>query len=416
MNSLPEAIFFRGIPQKSSKVALPGAGRARSAEETYSRIAPLMPLLGVTRVADITGVDRLGIPVVGVVRPLSSIQVYSWGKGATLLQAKISGMMEAIERHSAENCAIPWVWESWENLRGPKVPVDLLALKRENFFSSHRRERWVKGWDLFEQQEVYAPLRLVHLRFIRDLPEDTESFQGTSNGLSGGNTFLEALCSGLYECIERDAVTCWELYNQARGIPFPGRRVLREDVRHPLLQRMLARCDQEEVEALLLDCTVDTCVPTYACYLRDQRHPEYGIYQGRGTHLNQEIALLRALTEAAQSRAVFFLGSHDGASLETHHSLAFGASVPLAEKGALLEIAPPPEGGGETPTFEEDVALLLERIRSVGLPRVLVWDLTDPALGVPVLRILVPGLEGWRMHHYAPGKRGQEFARKGASR
>ena len=98
MNPVPEAIFFRGVPQKSSKVALPGAGRARSAEETYSRITPLMPALGVTRVADITGVDRLGIPVVGVVRPLSSIQAYSWGKGATLLQAKISGMMEALER------------------------------------------------------------------------------------------------------------------------------------------------------------------------------------------------------------------------------------------------------------------------------------------------------------------------------
>jgi len=413
MNSVPEAIFFRGAPQKSSKVALPGAGRARSAEETYSRIAPLMPALGVTRVADITGVDRLGIPVVGVVRPLSAIQVYSWGKGATLLQAKISGMMEALERHCGENCDLSWIWESWEDLRGPKVPVDLLALKRENFFSPHRRERWVKGWDLLGQEEVYAPFRLVKLSFVRDFSEDTESFQGTSNGLSAGNTFLEALCSGLYECIERDAVTCWELLNQARGIPFPGRRVLREDVGDPLLQGMLVRCDQEEVEVLLLDCTVDTRVPTYACYLRDQRYPEYGIYHGRGTHLNPSIALLRAFTEAAQSRAVYFLGSHDGASLETHRGLAFTASVPLAERGALLEIAPPPEGA-ETATFEEDVALLLERIRSVGLPRVLVWDLTDPALGISVLRILVPGLEGWRMHHYAPGKRGQEFARKGA--
>jgi ribosomal protein S12 methylthiotransferase accessory factor len=366
-------------------------------------------------VADITGVDRLEVPVVGVVRPLSSIQVYSWGKGVTLLQAKISGMMEAIERHSAENCELSWIWESWEDLKGPKVPVDLLALKRENFFSPHRRERWVKGWDLFEQQEVYAPLRLVHLSFVRDFPEDTESFQGTSNGLSAGNTFLEALCSGLYECIERDAVTCWELYNQARGLSLPGRRVLEEDMRDPLLGEMLQRCHEEEVEVLLLDCTVNTRVPTYACYLRDQRHPEYGLYQGRGTHLNPQIAMLRAFTEAAQSRAVYFLGSHDGASLETHHGLAFGASVPLAERGASLEIAPPPEEEGEGATFEEDVTFLLEKIRSLGLPRVLVWDLTDPALGVPVLRVLVPGLEGWRMHHYAPGKRGQEFARKGAS-
>ncbi len=413
MTSSTDAVFFRGLPCYSDKKALPGAGRGSSLEETYRRIDPLMPRIGVTRVADITGADRLGIPVTGVVRPLSPIQVYSWGKGATLLQAKISGMMEAIERHCGESCELPSVRTSWKNLEGPKIPLHLLALKKNHLFSPDRSERWVLGWDLMEQEEVYAPLHLVRLSFQRDLPGETESFQCTSNGLSAGNSFVEALCSGLYECIERDAVTCWELCNRSRGISLPGRRVPRKLLTHPLLEELLETCHREGVEVLLLDCTVDTRVPTYACYLRDERYPEYGVYHGRGTHLNPEIAIARALTEAAQGRCVYLFGGHDGASLETQYGVAFGARESLHSRGARLEEVSELPSCDEALTFQEDVHLLLERLREAGLFRVLLWDLTDPALGVPVLRILVPGLEGWRMHHYAPGERGLRFARKG---
>lgn len=414
MVSTSNAIFFRGLSYRSDKKALPGAERGSSPERTYERIVPLMPFLGVTRVADITGVDRLGIPVVGVVRPLSPIQAYSWGKGVTLLQAKVSGMMEAIERYSGESCEFPSVRASWKDLEGPKIPLDLLALKKNNLFSPERLERWVLGWDLMEQEEVFAPLHLVRLSFQRDLPGETESFQCTSNGLSAGNSFVEALCSGLYECIERDAVTCWELYNRSRGISLPGRRVPRKIMANPLLEELLEACDREEVEVLMLDCTVDTLVPTYACYIRDERYPEYGVYQGRGTHLNPKIAMMRALTEAAQGRCVFLFGGHDGASLETQYHITIGARESLYHRGARLEEVVALPSSEETATFQGDVHLLLERLRRVGLPRVLLWDLTVPAFGVPVLRILVPGLEGWQMHHYAPGERGLRFARKGA--
>lgn len=410
MDNSPLPVYFRGEPHRSEKVSLAGARRSRSPEETCRSVLPLMERIGATRVADITGVDRIGIPVAAVLRPLAPIQVYSWGKGSTLMQARISAMMEALERHGGERADPPWVRLPYDELEGPKVALEDLALKRDHLFSPSLPERWSPGWDVMGQEEVFAPLQLVRLSFRRDLPGETESFQCTSNGLSAGNTFIEALCSGLYECVERDAVTCWELYNRARGLTLPGRRVDLDAVDDPLFRDLLERCLRADVEVLLLDCTADTDVATYVCYLQDRLCPHWGLYHGRGTHLDPRVAMTRALTEAAQGRSAYLLGGHDGASLETQGTVAFGMGRSLALRAEGLEQASPPGPGEECDTFEGDVHLLLEKLRKAGIGRVLVWDLSDRDLAVPVVRLVVPGLEGWRMHHYAPGRRGRACA------
>ena len=54
--------------------------------------------------ADITNLDRIGIPVFSSIRPMAengAISVYN-GKGATPTEAKVSAMMEGIERYSGE--------------------------------------------------------------------------------------------------------------------------------------------------------------------------------------------------------------------------------------------------------------------------------------------------------------------------
>lgn len=407
MDKMDSPIYFRGHPLRSGKVSLMGARRSCPPEETYRTVLPLMSAIGVTRIADITGVDRIGIPVVAVLRPLTPLQVYSWGKGSTLLQAKVSAMMETLERYFGERADPPSLRLPYEDLEGAKIPLEDLALKRGHLFSPSLPERWTRGWDVVGQEEVYAPLQLVRLAFRRDLPGEMESFQCTSNGLSAGNTLVEALCSGLYECIERDAVTCWELYNRARGLVFPGRRVDPDAVDDDLFGDLLERCRRADVEVLLLDCRADTSVATYVCYLQDRLCPQWGLYHGRGTHLDPKVAMARALTEAAQGRAAYLMGGHDGASLETQGTVAFGTGKSLEERALGLEWSPCLPPGEESDTFHGDVHRLLAKLEGVGLSRVLVWDLSAPGLPVTVLRIIVPGLEGWRMHHYAPGMRGR---------
>ena len=46
--------------------------RAVPLEETLARIEPKVPAAGITRVADITNLDRIGIPVFSCIRPTRS--------------------------------------------------------------------------------------------------------------------------------------------------------------------------------------------------------------------------------------------------------------------------------------------------------------------------------------------------------
>ena len=70
---------------------------------------------------------------------------------------------------------------------------------------------------------------------------------------------------------------------------------------------------------------------------------------------------------------------------------------------------------GEIPSFAaadlaEDLRWALARLRAVGIARAVAVDLTRPDFAIPVVRLVIPGLE-WDPHHpnYRPGPRAREF-------
>ena len=71
--------------------------RTVSTQETMTRVSPFLQQMGITRIANVTGLDTIGIPVVMVTRPNSRSVAVSQGKGLSLTAAKASGVMEAIE-------------------------------------------------------------------------------------------------------------------------------------------------------------------------------------------------------------------------------------------------------------------------------------------------------------------------------
>jgi len=78
--------------------------RAIAPADTIKNVESKLRTAGVTRVAEITHLDRIGIPVYSAIRPSAAegaVSIYA-GKGATKPQAKASAMMEAFERYSAE--------------------------------------------------------------------------------------------------------------------------------------------------------------------------------------------------------------------------------------------------------------------------------------------------------------------------
>jgi ribosomal protein S12 methylthiotransferase accessory factor len=81
----------------------------------------------------------------------------------------------------------------------------------------------------------------------------------------------------------------------------------------------------------------------------------------------------------------------------------------------VLESVPPTVDGGEltsqaTPVFETDVQLVLQKLHWAGLDRVIVVDLTHPGFDISVVRVIVPGLEGYRFENTAPGRRARSFS------
>lgn len=399
----------------AAKLHRGGTHRSAAPEETLERARRVARAIGVTRFADITHLDRIGIPAILAVRPAGGWLSVDAGKGLTTMLATVSAAMECIERHHAETARLPGFRATWAALRAQDaVPdPDGLLLARASLFHPEAEQTWTWTWDVAGDRPLAVPRATLGAQPRRRRWDgDALDFQVTSNGLASGNHLLEAICAGLYEVIERDAIACWgRRVRLGRG---DFRRVDGALLEAPAARDLVARFEAAEVEPLVFDFTTDLGVPTYAAYVFDRRERHGGYFRGFGTHLDPAVAVLRALTEAAQCRAIMVAGSRDD---------VFWAELVRTRRrdGAawydrLRALEPTPGAGlhpdASTPTFEGDLAVLLDRLAAAGLDRAGVLDLTRPEHGIPVVRVVVPGLEGYETTtFYRPGARARAFAR-----
>jgi ribosomal protein S12 methylthiotransferase accessory factor len=407
-------IQIDGIAYTATKGFYRGTQRTAPPEKTLERINDAAPTVGLTRLADITGLDRIGIPTVVGYRPDAPTLSTSGGKGFTTLAAMVSAGMEAVEIWHAENVRHEVIIESHAALDRMQltIPEHQLPLTRSSLFDRNRAEPWVLGWDLLSQRSVAVPYAIVSMGNTSHFPTRRwMPFAAGSNGLAGGNHLLEALAAALYEVVERDAVAC----SRAVGSGLT-QRVDLGTVTDPLVRSLISQFEAAEVSAYLFDCTVDTRIPTYMAVVADRRDPSMGLYRGYGAHLDPSIAMIRALTEAAQARLLLIAGSRDdyftrdqrmNLSMGDRRRGAFDALPAIASADRHVSAA--------TATFHEDVAVVLDRLRGAGLDSVVVVDLTDPELQIPVVRVVVPGLEGYMFDHYRPGPRARAHAAQGAT-
>src|SRR5262245_49375081 len=149
------------------KLRLDGAHRTVEPATTLERLGPLLPPLGVTRVAVITGLDVIGIPVVIVCRPNGRSLSVSQGKGADLAAAKASGIMEAAEAWHAEHVLLPLRLATYRELRSVAhvVDVELLPRQSQSTFHSDLSVLWIEGTDVLTAERVWVPYECVHLDF-----------------------------------------------------------------------------------------------------------------------------------------------------------------------------------------------------------------------------------------------------------
>jgi ribosomal protein S12 methylthiotransferase accessory factor len=147
------------------------------------------------------------------------------------------------------------------------------------------------------------------------------------------------------------------------------------------------------------ESTTDVGLPCFECGIVDRESKGLrDLYSagGSGCHPAREVALLRALTEAAQSRAACISGSRD----DLFRAMYDRAMTPEAIDGLRrrLNAGTPCRDFRQVPTWEDDtldgdVAWELRRLQAIGIEHVIVVDLTKPEFGLPVARVVIPGLE-----------------------
>jgi YcaO-like protein with predicted kinase domain len=379
-------------------IDLVGTIRERPPEETLDRLLPLLPHLGITRLAHVGGLDHIGIPVSLAVRPLSRSLSVSQGKGITRALADVSAIMESVEGFHSEHLREPVVVASFADLRAAGrlaiAPSTLVPGRLE--IASGIDDcpiAWIDATDIRDDQPWLVPRSAVCLDFTA-VRREHAALVVSSNGLAAGNSRDEAVLHGIYEVVERDAHAKWER--------MPADAIAATEIDTATIGGscgdLIAMFRRAGVRVRTWDATGETGVPTFVCHIRgsgDSR--SLSTYGGAGAHGAKEIALSRALTEAAQSRLTFITGSRDDCPPERY-------AIQRAAAGELVDV---PSSGRAKPfsacpslsicdSFARSIAQVTERLASIGLDRVLVVDLTRDDVGIPVVHVVIPGLA----HHY----------------
>ena len=394
----------------SPKIALV-SGRVRSPEQTEQRLQPLLEKLPVTRITDLTPLDPIRLPVYAVVTPLARDLTTHMGKGADALSARVSALMEAVERISAESIdpARQRRASYRELLTSGLCPIDPQSciLPDDSDYAPERSFSWVESHDLMQGENVLLPLDLA-----LNPPSEGLLRAVDSNGLASGNTYLEAVVHGLNEVIERDVQSQLEfhaLFADPQDQPVHCPVIAPESL--PAAARYwLERLQQHGLTLRLHDATNDLGVATIRALISDFDYPTPAgavtqHFVGWGSAPNSELALLRAISEAVQSRLGVIQAARDSFNttplgirtqtraqrrrlLESQHYIDF-RQVKSFSHGDLYE----------------DLRFLLARLRAAGLSRVIVTDLSRADLGIPVVRVRVPGLAQFSVNQRRVGWR-----------
>lgn len=421
---------FRLAPYAKS----PGTQRVLLPADTLDRVWPFAKALGVTRLADITGLDRVGIPTFSAVIPRSKFGLSIMnGKGLLPIDAKVGAVMEAIERQIACLTRLPIHQGSFRDLSERRTVLDPRNSKfmLTSDYSEEHSYSWVAGKDLISNEEVLVPAHLAGFAWY-DVPPGPITGHGSSNGLASGNIREEAICQALCELIERDAWTLADL--GAHFLPLVRRRVADPENAESgpddfeIFSSLEALDDEASrkfceagLEPVLHDITSDLGIPTIMAVVADNSFPGFPmVHGGAGSHPDARVAARRALTEVAQSRCVDIQAVREdlmppgtvgnGLNLHTRRVTGIHRNLwPLGESRMARPLESLPSVVHTD--VREDLDHILTRLHVCGITQVIVVDFTPPDAPFTVVRVIVPDLEQASIQLGPVGKRATEFWR-----
>lgn len=363
---------------------------------TLARLEPVARAIGVTRLANMTGLDAIGLPIWTAIRPTSRVLATSQGKGLCHAQAQVSALMESIEIWHAESHCQNLVFESPARVSAatglPFVAPQSLAVLKNVRIANTEPILWTHGRHLATDAPVLVPWEAVTLNTLTTVARRTLVM--SSSGLSGGVGQWEAILHGLCELVERYDMAGWfgwtTQQRNARRVDLAGAGGALRDV--------IGQVEQHCMLALW-DMTGALGIPSYVCMLVDHAGADTGLEVGRcsgyATHAQAATAALRAILEAVQARATIIAGSRDDlgeeefeGSRDLDQSAAMRREIGAAVRGCALRADAPLAGLAP----REAVRQLLSIFADNGIADAYVVDLTQERFGIPVFKCVVPGL------------------------
>jgi ribosomal protein S12 methylthiotransferase accessory factor len=348
----------------------------------------------------------------------------SSGKGTSDLQARASGLCEALERYSG-------VFRGDEPRIGPCRLRDLggaavhpnacMQYSDKQFrerdawnargsswnsvpepFDEAMAVEWTPVWSLTRAQVRYLPTAFCYY----DYPQESPYCFACSNGNAAGNTLEEAILQGFFELVERDSVALW-WYNRVRR---PA--VDLDSFDEPYLRRLAGFLrDRQHRNLWVLDLTSDLEVPVFVALSRRTDQQPEEILTGFGAHCDPRIALLRAVTELNQMLC-WTMTDDSGTPLvpeplDDAETLAWLKTATLDNQPYLVPAEGPPRALAGFPErhsddLRDDVLACQALVERKGM-EMLVLDQTRPDIGLPVVKVIVPGLRHF-WARYAPGR------------
>lgn len=377
----------------------------------------IQQILGVTRLARVTGLDRTGVEVACAIRPGGHVLQVSNGKGERFADAARGALLEASELWAAERVEpATIVHGSLAELRpshGSRV-IDPLQLspgsstEAHELYSDRTRLGWRVARDLTSGEAVFVPASAVHC------PPPGSPFIGpalarwTSNGMGAHPSRRAALLHALLEAAERDQL--------ARSLPEGWtEREISLRLIEPLSLSAVApraaewkqRLERRGFSVYLFDLSPppnshpmktshprsspergDLGLPVAAAMLVDGEDGPIPLTAGYACALHAEGALLAAILEAAQSRITDIHGAREdvqSADPAADETLAGWCRRARPRRRAAKMGRPPAH-------VVDPVHLVLGRLRSAGHRRVAAIDLAPPGLGLHVFKVVIPGL------------------------
>jgi thioglycine synthase len=433
--------------------------RVMSIDDTLATVMPVCKEIGVTRISDITFMDRLYIPNYSTTLPGTDDVFWVYGgKGTTKTQAKVSALMESIERYSSMRSTNPrtaikanylHLSNSFSKVLYPAEVTEPISLG----YNEASTIDYLTGFDLLNNEEILVPAEIAYYRYFPKYPAVSVFQCSHTNGLASGNVLEEAICHALCEVIERDAVSIADLcascipYNivekmgesfeaancvdsrllDSIGAKFVDDPTIYPDVEidevtreFPTIKNLLRKFADAGIPLMIKNITQkDIHIPTIAASSIDWITHDYGLFaKGYGTHLDSRVALIRAITELSQTRAANIQGARDDLKRIQYKDKDeiykrkwpyMPSSLSLTGQNREHNVI----NFSEIRTYVNkdiltDINFILSVLKEAGIRRAIIVNLTNPDIGIPVVRAIVPGLETFEVTQSVMGSRAKK--------